>query len=276
MIDRLPARCLSTLKVATTIATLLACTPAAPTEERVQMQVAAERTRIAAIQQPTPALITSTSTPTRSPAPTTTTPAPTAIPSPAPPFAALLTEQDAVARILPSILKVDTTDSMGSGVVIGPGGLAITNAHVVGKARLADARTRDGRNLSAVVERTNVQLDLALLRISDPPLPVAALADIDSLRPGEPLIAIGYALGLRGGPTVTRGLFSANRIIAGVEFIQTDAPINPGNSGGPLISLRGEVVGINTWRITSDQGRTVQGVNFAISSVMVREFMSGR
>jgi S1-C subfamily serine protease len=185
----------------------------------------------------------------------------------------VLTEQDAVARVLPAVVQVLTDVSAGSGVIVDRSGLIITNAHVVEKVTQATVRLQDRRRLDARVERRDRTGDLALLRVSSPDLPAVVLADVDLLRLGEPVITIGYPLNLGGGPSVTRGLFSAFRTINGVDLVQTDAAINPGNSGGPLISLRGEVVGINTWGIRVSNGQLIEGINFAISSGFVRDFL---
>jgi hypothetical protein len=146
---------------------------------------------------------------------------------------------------------------------------------VVGTAARVDVKFQDGSSATAEVARIDVAVDLALLRVPKESLPFAALADVDLLHPGETLLAIGYALDLPGGPTVTRGVFSAHRTRAGVEYIQTDTSINHGNSGGALISLQGQVVGINAFRLTDDDGSPVQGLNFAISSTSVDRFLRG-
>ena len=79
------------------------------------------------------------------------------------------------------------------------------------------------------------------------------------------MIAIGYALDLRGGPSITRGVYSAHRTIQGGTYVQTDAPLNPGNSGGPLLSLRGEVVGMNTMATVNASGQEIVGLFFAVA-----------
>jgi S1-C subfamily serine protease len=257
---------------------MMACAPASPTEERVQGQVAAERTRLAREQ---PAIAN-----TAEPAPTTSpTLAPTHEPAtqvstppartPAPTVAAeVLSEQDAVARVLPSIVRVSTADGMGSGIVLDSSGHLLTNAHVVGTARRVEVQFQDGPPVTADVVRTDVQVDLAVLQVASGPHLAAVLADVDLLHPGDPLFAIGYALDLPGRPTVTRGIFSAHRTLSGVDYVQTDTPINPGNSGGALISLKGQVVGVDTFRLTNEGGRELQGLNFAISTTSVRQFLN--
>lgn len=257
---------------------LAACGPEPPIEERLQAQVAAERTRLVLERALTPTPTLSTARPTPTPPPPTPTPSPTATPlPPAPtvlPATPVPSEQDAVARVLPAVFRVATEQSLGSGVVLDASGLALTNAHVVGTARQAEARFADGRTLPARVERVDERRDLALLRLRGQ-VEAAVLGDSDLLRLGEPVLAIGYPLSttLRGGPSVTRGLFSAHRVLNGVEWIQTDAALNPGNSGGPLITLKGEVIGITTMALLAVQGQPVQGVNFAVSAAEIRAFL---
>ena len=163
-------------------------------------------------------------------------------------------------------------NSLGSGVIVAPDGLVVTNHHVIEKADritvvLADRREFDARIVSAD-ERT----DLAILRIAAPDedLPHLGLRDSDDLQVGDLVLAIGNPFGV--GQTVTGGIVSAlARTAAGVSdfgfFIQTDAAINPGNSGGALVTMDGRLVGINT-AIYSRTGGSI-GIGFAIPSNMV-------
>jgi hypothetical protein len=173
------------------------------------------------------------------------------------------------------VVRVGRTAESGTGVVVREDGLVITNAHVVGSAGVVDVRLQDGRSFPSVVERTDTDADLALVHMPATGLATATLGDPSELRLGEPLIAIGYALDLPGGPSVTKGLYSASRMGKSVDWVQTDAALNPGNSGGPLLNLQGKVIGINTLRVLDDAGVSVQGLNFAISTTTVRAFMSG-
>ncbi len=163
-------------------------------------------------------------------------------------------------------------NSLGSGVIVAPDGLVVTNHHVIEKADrikvvLADRREFDARIVSAD-ERT----DLAVLRLAaqDEDLPYLRLRDSDDLQVGDLVLAIGNPFGV--GQTVTGGIVSAlARTAAGVSdfgfFIQTDAAINPGNSGGALVTMDGRLVGINT-AIYSRTGGSI-GIGFAIPSNMV-------
>lgn len=159
---------------------------------------------------------------------------------------------------------------LGSGIIVDPNGYILTNNHVAGgKSKriivsLAGGENVDGRTLWA-----DPVMDLAIVKINVTGLPSAKLGDSNILRVGEPAIAIGNPLGLEFQRTVTSGIVSAlNRTIEistdkGTNFmedlIQTDASINPGNSGGPLMNSKGEVIGINTVKVT-----TAEGIGFAI------------
>ena len=183
---------------------------------------------------------------------------------------------------------VPETAGIGSGVIYDPGGLILTNDHVVSGASQVLVSLPDGRSFSADIVGTDPQTDLAVLKISGPNLPVAPLGDSSTLVVGDSVVAIGNALALAGGPTVTQGIVSAlGRAIqapspsnaqpgtpepapSGGTFlfnlIQTDAPINPGNSGGPLVNMQAQVIGINTLvAVSTSQGAPVEGIGFAQS-----------
>jgi serine protease Do len=163
-------------------------------------------------------------------------------------------------------------EAVGSGVIFDQAGYVLTNNHVIEGATEITAILPDGRRIDAEILGRSPSSDLAIVQIEGHDLPVARLGDSDQLRIGQTVVAIGNALGLPGGPTVTSGVVSAlGRSIANgnggeepapamEDVIQTDAAINPGNSGGPLINLNGEVVGINTARV-----RGAEGIGFAVS-----------
>jgi serine protease Do len=162
--------------------------------------------------------------------------------------------------------------SLGSGFIIDPSGIIVTNNHVIEDADEISVKLNDGTTLPAKLIGHDDKTDLALLKVvSKKPLPSARLGDSDHARVGDWVIAIGNPFGL--GSTVTAGIVSArNRDIAAGpydDFIQTDAPINRGNSGGPLFDMDGAVVGVNS-AIFSPSGGSV-GIGFAIPSNMVRE-----
>ena len=173
---------------------------------------------------------------------------------------------------LDSFLRPVQESGAGSGVIFDKQGLILTNNHVVANARNIRVTLPDGRNFDkASVVGRDARTDLAVLKLdgvtAQTDLPVAKLGSSQGVHVGEWVIAIGNALGLDGGPTVTAGVVGAlGRSIQESNgsildnLIQTDAAINPGNSGGPLINLRGEVIGINT--AIDSRG---QGIGFAIN-----------
>jgi len=169
--------------------------------------------------------------------------------------------------------EADAGVSTGTGVVMSSNGDILTNAHVVEDASVVRIRFMfETEPRDAEVLASDPGNDLALLRVAATGLEPATLAAPGSVRIGDPVVAIGYALDLDGGPTVTSGIVSAiNRTIPSGDgaldsLIQTDAAISSGNSGGPLVNLRGEVVGINTAVYRGDLQSAVNNVGFAISS----------
>jgi serine protease Do len=163
---------------------------------------------------------------------------------------------------------------LGSGVVISPDGYIVTNNHVIDGAVDIRVTTSNRRVLKAKLVGADPVTDLAVLKVNATDLPSAPWGDSKEVRPGQTVLAFGNPYGFRF--TVTRGIVSAinranpdpsDRSKPG-EFIQTDAAINPGNSGGPLVDARGEVVGINTFLISSSG--SFSGMGFAIPSQIVR------
>jgi S1-C subfamily serine protease len=161
----------------------------------------------------------------------------------------------------------------GSGAIIDPQGYILTNNHVIEQAQMLKVTLPDGRSFNARLVGRDPATDLAVIKIDGSNLPTIPLGDSSQLHVGDWVVAIGNALGLEGGPTVTKGVVSAmNRTITEengaslVGLIQTDAAINPGNSGGPLVNLSGELIGVNT-AIPGPTGQGIQpyGIGFAIS-----------
>ena len=165
--------------------------------------------------------------------------------------------------------------SMGSGFVVDPSGIIVTNNHVVEGAESIEVHFHDDTILKAELVGRDPKTDLAVIRVKPKkPLPAVSFGDSDKLRVGEWVMAIGNPFGLGG--SVSLGIVSArNRDInAGPydDFIQTDAAINKGNSGGPLFNLKGEVMGINT-AIFSPSGGSV-GIGFSVPSNTAKNVIS--
>jgi len=160
--------------------------------------------------------------------------------------------------------------SLGSGVIIDPSGVALTNAHVVEKASEMEVITLDGNKHKAKVIGLDKKTDLAVLKLDDGKgkFSFARVGDSDRLQVGDWVIAVGSPFGLQA--TVTAGIISAKARQIGQgpfdDFLQTDAAINPGNSGGPLVNMQGEVIGINTAIVAGGSG-----IGFAIPSNMARK-----
>jgi serine protease Do len=169
-------------------------------------------------------------------------------------------------------------NSLGSGVIVDPDGLIVTNHHVIQEAQEITVVLSDRREFEARVLRSDERTDLAVLKV-DPKgerLPTLPIGDSDALQVGDLVLAIGNPFGV--GQTVTSGIVSGlARTAIGVSdfrsFIQTDAAINPGNSGGALVDVDGKLVGINT-AIYSRSGGSV-GLGFAIPTSMVRAVVEG-
>ncbi len=220
-------------------------------------------------------------------------PAPTSVPEKAangnipradvafePAAAEALSTVDVVKLLRPSVVHIATTpdasmgtfnqpvpDGVGTGVILDKAGHILTNNHVIQDAQHIIVTLSNGQRFSAELIGRDPRTDTAVIEIVATGLIPARLGIAAEMDVGEDVIAIGHALGLRGGPTVSKGVVSAvGRSLATgpqttiVDLIQTDASINPGNSGGPLVNTRGEVVGINTAILLGGQG-----IGFAIN-----------
>jgi len=181
-------------------------------------------------------------------------------------------------ELLPGRPRRREEAALGSGVIVEPDGLVVTNHHVIDRAEAITVVLADRREFDAEVILSDDSTDLAVLRLSgvEEALPAVPLADSDALEVGDLVLAIGNPFGV--GQTVTSGIVSAQaRTTAGITdynfFIQTDAAINPGNSGGALVDMQGRLVGINT-AIYSRTGGSL-GIGFAIPANMVRSVLDG-
>jgi S1-C subfamily serine protease len=198
--------------------------------------------------------------------------------SPLPPVEPSTVEQ-VVDRVLPAVVNVRSDigepgrTPEGTGFVIRPDGVVVTNYHVVEGAIEIEVVMNDGQRLDARAIGGDFAADLAVLKVDAEGMPSVPLGDSDQLSLGQDVVALGFALGLEGGPSVTTGIVSGlgRTIDAGgqgvdprtyEDVIQTDAAINPGNSGGPLVDLRGRVVGINTAGVGAG---AAENIGFAIA-----------
>jgi serine protease Do len=198
---------------------------------------------------------------------------------------------DLAERVLPAVVSIQVTSregpegrgaldrgrrgqpvqGAGSGFIIEPSGIVVTNGHVVGNATRVTVTTHDGTDYVARVIGADELTDIALLRITPrAPLAAVSLGISANMRVGQWVMAAGNPFGLGG--SITSGIISARGRDIGAgpfdDFIQTDAPINPGNSGGPLFNMQGEVIGINT-AIYSPSGASA-GIGFAVPSDLAR------
>ena len=169
----------------------------------------------------------------------------------------------------------EPSSSLGSGVLVSPEGIILTNHHVINDADDIDVALSDGRKVKAQIIGSDPETDIAVLKIEAKQLPTPiTLGKIESVHVGDVVLAIGNPFGV--GQTVTSGIVSAmGRDHVGINtfenFIQTDAAINPGNSGGALIDTRGNLIGINT-AIFSNNGGSM-GIGFAIPVNLAKQVM---
>jgi len=275
--------------------TALAGTPTAPTT--ITASVKRSPTVAPAVTVGVPPTVPPQPTATSGPAaaPTTrvaaTTTAATAADPLAPGGAGIIA--DVAANVRPGVVQITNEQltfnqltpgdlmpqGVGSGIIFDQAGHILTNNHVVAGAQKLVVSLPDGRSFPATLVGRDPKSDLAVIQIKGSNLPVIPLGDSGKLVVGQWVVAIGDALALPGGPTVTAGIVSAlGRTVQEppdsngtpgpflFDVIQTDAPINPGNSGGPLVNLQGQVVGINTLaRVQAEPGVPAQAVGFAIA-----------
>ncbi|OYQ67227.1 hypothetical protein B9G53_02420 [Pseudanabaena sp. SR411] len=171
----------------------------------------------------------------------------------------------------PAVVTIKTTNSTGSGSIITPEGLVITNEHVIRDAKngLVKIINTEGKTYNGQVLTVDRKNDLALVRInSSDRFPTLVFADRENILVGQKVFAIGSPFGLSG--TLTTGILSR---VATNGDLQTDARLNPGNSGGPLLNSRGEMIGVNK-AILSPDGRSNSGIGFATSAPIAKEFLT--
>ena len=197
----------------------------------------------------------------------------------------------AVARVLPAVVKILAVRVVrengepsgieyfvGTGMIIDPSGIVVTNQHVIQDAAVVRVTFQDKTQTPAYLVAAAALVDLALLKVEvHKPLPALSFADSDKLQIGQPVIAVGNPIGV--GTSVSTGSVSAvNRNLMRSPFddyIQTDASINPGNSGGPLLDCNGNIVGINTALLSNNQTLGSIGLGFALPANDVK-FIAGK
>ena len=182
-----------------------------------------------------------------------------------------------VRNVGPSVVLIETSEGLGSGVVLDDRGDVVTNAHVVGTSKTFHVVTATGQRVSATLVGSFPGDDIAVVHTTGAKLVPATFANSDQLKVGQIVLAIGNPLGLQS--SVTDGIISAlgrtvtednGAALPGV--IQTSAPINPGNSGGALVDLSGDVIGIPTLTATDPQlGGAAVGIGFAIPSNIAKD-----
>lgn len=179
--------------------------------------------------------------------------------------------EDMVSRAIPAIVSIDTGTGRGSGFFAAPR-TVITNRHVIENHVSVMVKLSNGQSLPGRVERSSQEYDLAVVRVdSAPPShPMLPLGSVTTVRPGQEVIAIGLALGVFQN-SVTRGIISAVRRAERTVILQTDAAINPGNSGGPLLNREGQVVGINTLKVTG----AAESLGFAVAVDHAQSLLTG-
>lgn len=197
-----------------------------------------------------------------------------------PPTSAIQTSQpsslstrltDLIPTIRKSVVRIETPEGSGTGIIIDSGGLVLTNNHVVGEFTSVTVTLFDRDKVRGTVLGRHYDKDIALIKVDQgTTLPTLPAGDSGNVVSGSDIWAIGYAQGLRGEATVTRGIVSALRTYNQTKYLQIDAAINPGNSGGPLLNANGEVLGINNFRLAESEG-----IGLALAINEVKPFISG-
>ena len=182
-----------------------------------------------------------------------------------------------VKQARPAVVRITSSTATGSGVIYhteGRTGYVVTNEHVVEGQSRVNVTVGDAATYSGTVLGVDAVRDLAVVSICCGTFTTLEFGDAAGLEAGDEVVNIGYALGLSGEATVTRGIVSAIRYDSRYlsDVIQSDAVINPGNSGGPMLSTLGEILGINTFKYEeTSSGRPTEGLGFAISGVTVQQ-----
>ena len=181
------------------------------------------------------------------------------------------TVQEVTAEARKAVVRIETDLGSGSGFVIDPNGLILTNNHVISDAEEITVYVEGGNSYSGTVEARDLVRDLAVVKIEATDLPYLEIGDLSRAGLGQQVVVLGYPLGA-DNVAVTSGLVSAIEYDSGrnITWVQTDSAINPGNSGGPLLSLQGQVIGVVSVKLV---GFGIEGVGFAISANTVNTYL---
>jgi serine protease Do len=184
-------------------------------------------------------------------------------------------QQDMIKKVSKAIVTVELESGHGSGIIIDPSGIILTNHHVVieDTTELMIKISGYEESFPARVIMLNSDYDLALLEITPGKYPAVSLSTQSALEIGDAVFAIGTPLDKSLGQTVTKGIASGFRTLNGIKYIQTDVTINPGNSGGALINESGHLIGIPTWKVSH---KSVEGIGFCIPSETVEQALGLR
>ena len=227
----------------------------------------------------TPTIIP-TITPTYTPLPTYTpfptyTPLPTYTPFPSPTPTPIVKVSTMLDKIKNSVVKIQTNSKKGSGVIIRENGIVITNYHVIAGGNFITVTFHNGSTKSGTLIASDISRDIAIISLFGEGYEHLTLGESQIPEIGDSVYALGYPL--RGNYTVTAGIMSSTVTLSKgpYKYIQTDASLNPGNSGGPLVDEYGNLIGINTSRMETSEGRPVQGVGYALLVKEQEDYING-
>ena len=184
-----------------------------------------------------------------------------------------MTVEEVTAQAREAVVRIETDLGSGSGFIIDPDGLVLTNNHVISDAEEITVYLEDGTSHTGTVEARDLVHDLALVRVEATGLPYLEMGDLSQVRLGQQVIVLGYPLGGEN-VAVTSGLVSTTDYDSGrnITWVQTDSAVNPGNSGGPMLNLQGQVIGVVAAKMEM-VGVAVEGMGLAISANTVNTYL---
>ncbi|MEE8469740.1 MAG: trypsin-like peptidase domain-containing protein [Dehalococcoidia bacterium] len=181
------------------------------------------------------------------------------------------TVQKVTSEARGAVVRIETDLGSGSGFIIDPNGLILTNNHVISDAEEITVFLEDGTDYSGTVQSRDLARDIAVVKIEATDLPYLEFGDLSQVALGQQVVVLGYPLG-EEDVTLSSGFVSAIKFDSGrnITWVQTDSAINPGNSGGPLLNLQGQVIGVVSAKLV---GFAIEGVGFAISANTVNTYL---